>query len=104
MFREYPTTLLGLAAGQVLNLAMSLVGLALIIVPLRRARAAAGPVREPREPEPLAWRPALLAAILVFSLVIPSDWTQDVPARYGVRHPGLQHSPVYPKLDTSPAH
>lgn len=36
-FREYPTTLLGLATGQSLNLVMSLIGLALIVY-FRRAR------------------------------------------------------------------
>ncbi len=37
-----------------------------------------------------------------FCLTIPSNWTQDVPARYGGRHPGLGHSWLYPKLDTAP--
>jgi phosphatidylglycerol:prolipoprotein diacylglycerol transferase len=102
VFREYPTTLLGLATGQVLNISMSLVGLGLIVVPLWKAReAAARAIGRLEPPEPLAWRPALFAAILAFSLVIPSDWTQDVPARYGKRHPGLGHSVVYPKVDTA---
>ena len=29
---------------------------------------------------------------------IPSDWTQDVPWRYGKRHRGLEHSTLYPAL------
>ena len=33
---------------------------------------------------------------------IASNWTQDVPARYGMRHPGLTHSWVYPQIDTAP--
>jgi hypothetical protein len=48
------------------------------------------------------WRPALLVALLLFSLTIPSDWTQDVPARYGKRHAGLRHSILYPAIDARP--
>jgi hypothetical protein len=40
--------------------------------------------------------------LLLFSLTIPSNWTQDVPARYGKRHAGLQHSWAYPAIDTAP--
>ena len=36
--------------------------------------------------------------LLVLPTVIPSDWTQDVPARYGARHPGLTHSAMYPEI------
>jgi hypothetical protein len=52
--------------------------------------------------EGLLWRRLLLAVILAFSLVLPSDWTQDVPARYGNRHDGLRHSALYPQIDTTP--
>jgi hypothetical protein len=38
------------------------------------------------------------ALLLAFCLVIPSDWTQDVPERYSKRHPGLRHSALYPPL------
>jgi hypothetical protein len=31
-------------------------------------------------------------------MVIPSDATRDVPERYGRRHPGLEHSAIYPNL------
>ena len=37
-----------------------------------------------------------------FCLVIPSNWTQDIPARYGRRHPGLYHWWLYPPLATAP--
>lgn len=104
LFREYPTTLLGLATGQVLNLGMSTLGLALFIWAIARGRRRAsgaapaiGASSAQRAPTSAGvWRPALLAALLVVSLVIPSDWTQDVPERYGKRHPGLQHSVLYP--------
>jgi hypothetical protein len=47
----------------------------------------------------VAWRQALFAALLVLVLVIPSDWTQDIPDRYGKRHPGLRHSTLYPAIN-----
>ena len=109
VFREYPTTLLGLATGQVLNIFMSILGLILIIVPLRRSRGRAeagvpnmstGVERQPFAR--VGWRRILFAAILLFSLVIPSDWTQDIPARYGKRHAGLAYSALYPRIDPSP--
>lgn len=109
LFREYPTDLLGLATGQVLNILLSILGLVLIIVPLWRrhgwaeATVARAPVvEESRVSAGVGWRRFLFALLLLFSLVLPSDWTQDVPARYGKRHPGLRHSAIYPRIDTSP--
>lgn len=109
MFREYPTALLGLPTGQVLNILLSMLGLVLIIVPLwrRRGRAEAtvacsAVVEENPSSAGVGWRRLLFVLLLLFSLVIPSDWTQDVPARYGNRHPGLGYSAVYPRTDTSP--
>jgi hypothetical protein len=32
-------------------------------------------------------------------MVIPSDWTQDIPARYGKRHDGMAHSALYPEVN-----
>lgn len=106
LFREYPTTLFGLATGQVLNLMMSGIGLALMVIPLwqwrYRTADAAAPVRAP-DTRPAVWQAPLYAAILLFSLLIPSDWTQDVPERYGKRHEGgLSHSTMYPPLGTAP--
>jgi len=94
LFREYPTTLLGLATGQVLNIALSIIGLALLLVPLR----APSPVGAHGVRPPTLWQPIVLAALLLFPLIIPSDWTQDVPARYGKRHAGLVHSAMYPRI------
>lgn len=105
LFREYPTALLGLATGQVLNILMSLLGLALVVVPLWRRRCGAPPLpAAPRAgasaplPAAIGWRAPAFAALLIFSLVLPSDWTQDVPRRYGKRHPGLEHSTLYPQI------
>jgi phosphatidylglycerol:prolipoprotein diacylglycerol transferase len=106
VFREYPTTLLGLATGQSLNLAMTLGGGALLL--WARRRRGSGPdanwdvaaSRSPGDARP----PSLLArwtcgALLVFCLTIPSDWTQDIPRRYGARHPGLEHTWLYPPIE-----
>lgn len=101
VFREYPTTLLGLATGQSLNIAMSLAGVCLLLWslwngprplprPAEQTTATAVPVGPARK--------AALGFLIVFSLAIPSDWTQDVPARYGRRHAGLAHSLLYPAL------
>ncbi|MBI4189958.1 MAG: prolipoprotein diacylglyceryl transferase [Betaproteobacteria bacterium] len=109
VFREYPTSLLGLATGQVLNILMSILGLVLIVFPFwsrrshtgnRVALAAEG--EQNQESAGVAWRRMLFALLLLFSLVMPSDWTQDVPARYGKRHADISYSAIYPRIDTSP--
>lgn len=46
----------------------------------------------------MLWRKTAFVLLVVFPLIIPSDWTQDVPARYGKRHPGLQYSLLYPVI------
>jgi phosphatidylglycerol:prolipoprotein diacylglycerol transferase len=104
VFREYPTSLLGLATGQVLNILMAFLGLVLIVFPLwskkSRVTVAAGE-EQGEEPASIAWRRMVLALTLLCSLVIPSDWTQDVPARYGKRHASLSYSVIYPTINTS---
>jgi phosphatidylglycerol---prolipoprotein diacylglyceryl transferase len=93
LFREYPTTLLGLATGQVLNIVLSVVGLLLLVVRMRAAEWRAEPASRPSP-----WQRAALVCLLLFPLIIPSDWTQDVPARYGKRHAGLVHTAMYPRI------
>jgi len=107
LFRDYPTHRLALGTGQTLNLVMAAVGVLLLIRSrLRRLGrlaprvAAPGPSADP--PNPSMAQKLALAAVLVFSLSLPSNWTQDIPARYGKRHPGLAHSWLYPVLDTRP--
>lgn len=109
MYREYPTTLLGLATGQVLNILMSVLGLFLVLAPLVNSRVLAGTIDTPvanrqqdRLTGGLGWRRLSFAALLLFSLVMPSDWTQDIPARYGHRHAGLGYSTIYPRIPASP--
>jgi phosphatidylglycerol:prolipoprotein diacylglycerol transferase len=98
-YREYPTSLFGLATGQALNGVLCVVGLVLIAVALR-ARRRSG-VAAAAMTGGLAWRRAVFAALLALCLAIPSDWTQDIPARYGKRHPGLEHSWLYPAIDAT---
>lgn len=120
LFRDYPTHRLALGTGQTLNLVMTLLGVVLLVRSrLRRlgrlgtphasfstSTASSGSTAsrdaDPRRPRSLAQRLAF-AAVLIVCLTIPSNWTQDVPARYGKRHPGLEHSWLYPPLATAPA-
>lgn len=100
LYREYPTSLLGLATGQALNILLSVVGLALILIGWRmRGRSIA---QANHFTGRTGWRRAVFTVLLLLSLAIPSDWTQDIPARYGKRHPGLEHSALYPQIDTTP--
>lgn len=108
VFREYPTTLLGFATGQVLNILMATLGVALIFVRLGIRRypvdapvAHASMTDDQPVPAGVGWRRVAFAVLLLFSLVLPSDWTQDVPARYGNRHAGLVYSTLYPHIATS---
>jgi phosphatidylglycerol:prolipoprotein diacylglycerol transferase len=110
VFREYPTTLFGLATGQVLNLLLSVLGLGLIVISFRKRSEYAGlcvpSLSAAQKNSPLGsllWRRFLFAAILLFALTMPSDWTQDVPARYGRRHPGLHYTWLYPRIWAAPA-
>ncbi len=108
IFREYPTTLLGLATGQSLNIFMALLGLGLVFVRvgysswMEPVEVLSGTLGHRALSPGMLWRRAAFAFLLLFSLVLPSDWTQDIPERYGRRHPGLKHSALYPMLDTAP--
>jgi phosphatidylglycerol:prolipoprotein diacylglycerol transferase len=101
LFRDYPTHRLALGAGQTLNIVMACVGLALLVRSYRRAAMtsvlAPPDVCRPTTSAvaPGAMRIAFLV-VLLFCLPIPSNWTQDRPARYGTRHPGIQHAWLYP--------
>ncbi len=109
IFREYPTSLMGLATGQALNLMMSVMGLGLIVFVyrFRTSNGLNGELATHRsdesEPTGFNWRPALFVALLIFSLTIPSDWTQDIPERYGERHAGLENSVIYPRISLPPS-
>jgi phosphatidylglycerol:prolipoprotein diacylglycerol transferase len=110
LLRDYPTHRLALGTGQTLNILMTLLGVVLLVRSrLRRLGRLGRPsTTEPatsgthRDTAPLVVQRMAFAALLLFCLSIPSNWTQDIPARYATRHPGLQHSWLYPPLDTRP--
>jgi phosphatidylglycerol:prolipoprotein diacylglycerol transferase len=106
-FREYRTDFFGFPPGQEFNIIMTLAGLALLIYFYRTgkrksAEISPSPVmqKSPRQPSPVAWhKKAVFAILLTLPVIIPSDWTQDVPARYSSRHPGISYSSIYPRID-----
>lgn len=108
LFRDYPTHRLALGTGQTLNIVMAIVGAALLwrsrlrrqgrLAPRAASTAAsAGADRPPSFVQVVA-----LAAVVLFSTTIASNWTQDVAAKYSARHSGLSHSWLYPAIDTAP--
>ena len=107
LFREYPTDLFGIATGQTFNIFMSVVGAFLVFWFSRKQRAAkagnvsqTAPVSEPPGKQRSLWlKRIVLASLLLFSLTLPSDWTQDIPARYGKRHAGMHYSFLYPHIE-----
>jgi phosphatidylglycerol---prolipoprotein diacylglyceryl transferase len=110
LFRDYPTHRLALGTGQTLNIVMTLLGGALLyrsrlrrlgrLAP--RSSVAAGNASHSSDIPASLVQHVAFALLLLFCLTIPSNWTQDVPARYGKRHASLKHSWLYPVLDTSP--
>lgn len=107
-FRVYPTTLFGFPPGQEFNILMTVVGVVVLVWRYRRPIAVPAAVATGHA-APLAdnvgclWAKRVLFAVLVaFPLVIPSDWTQDVPTRYGKRHAGIKHSALYPAIGNAP--
>jgi len=104
LFREYRVESFGLGTGQIINLCMSVIGLLLLIWfylrgrRLPTARSAASPRPAMGNQGILIWRRPLFMLVLLFCLTMPSDWTQDIPARYGARHPGLHYSVIYPPI------
>ncbi len=103
LYREYPTDLFGIATGQSFNIFMSVLGASLWYYYRRRRLANDATDPPPERPVRLWPKRAAFAGLLAFSLVMPSDWTQDIPARYGKRHPGLQYSHWYPAIAPAPA-
>ena len=113
LFRDYPTHRLALGTGQTLNIVMALFGAGALyrsrLRRLGRLRGTAGwglgvaaLADRPEDASPLLAQRLAFAGLLAFCLTIPSNWTQDIPARYGARHAGLEHSWLYPQIDTAP--
>ena len=108
LFRDYPTHRLALGTGQTLNIVMTCVGLVLLWRSRQRRRGrlvprqAASLLPAGADEAPSRLQVAALIAVIAFSTTIASNWTQDVPAKYSARHPGLVHSWLYPAIDTAP--
>jgi phosphatidylglycerol---prolipoprotein diacylglyceryl transferase len=110
LFRDYPTHRMALGTGQTLNIVMALLGVVLLMRSrlrrlgrLGRRPAAVRPL-VPCEKRPLTSQRIAFGCLLALCLTIPSNWTQDVPARYGLRHEGLRNSWLYPRIETAARH
>lgn len=109
LFRDYPTHRLALGAGQTLNLVMAAIGIVLLVRSrfrrlgrLKSVAQAPAPLG-PQDDAPSHWlQRVAFTGLLGFCLAIPSNWTQDIPVRYGARHSGLVHSRLYPAIDWAP--
>lgn len=105
LFREYPTSLFGIATGQAFNILMTIVGAAMIFWFSRRRSESNERVTKQAVPnstlkEKSLWpKRVVFAVLLLIPLVLPSDWTQDIPARYVKRHPGMHYSALYPHIE-----
>jgi phosphatidylglycerol:prolipoprotein diacylglycerol transferase len=101
-FREYRTDFLGLPPGQGFNLIMTILGVGLLVWRYRaegKGRTSLASERQVLTNKEPSWlQRAAFAALVTIPLVIPSDWTQDVPERYGGRHEGMEHSAFYPRV------
>ena len=109
LFRDYPTHRLAFGTGQTLNIVMALLGAALLyrsrLRRLGRLKNSAVATCLPGgslNAAPLASQRIAFICLLAFCLTIPSNWTQDIPSRYGERHAGLEYSWLYPMIDTAP--
>ena len=108
LFRDYPTHRLVLGTGQTLNIVMALLGAALLyrsrLRRLGRLKGRHATIPTPSgSPHATPWVSQRIAFVwmLACCLTIPSNWTQDIPSRYGTRHAGLAHSWLYPKIETA---
>jgi len=109
-FREYRTDFFGLPPGQEFNIIMTFGGISLIIWAHKRMHAGIQPITistvsegytlDVREATRI--RRLVLRVLLILPLIIPSDWTQDVPSRYGNRHEGMKYSGLYIRLVSRP--
>ncbi len=105
-FREYRSSMFGLPPGQEFNLLMTLIGVGMLIWLYRKARHAKAAESPPggeagvvTGSENGLWlKRIVFVLLLLLPTIIPSDWTQDVPERYGARHPGMTHSAIYPPI------
>jgi phosphatidylglycerol---prolipoprotein diacylglyceryl transferase len=109
LLRDYPTHRLAIGTGQTLNLIMAAIGVVVLVRSrlrrlgcLKPSRPADAPSSRPLDAAPHWLQRAGFACLLALCLTIPSNWTQNVPVRYGERHAGLAHSWLYPDIDWAP--
>lgn len=109
LFRDYPTHRFQIGTGQMLNLVMAATGVVLLVRSrlrrlgrLKRVARTPVPLSSSADAPPLVMQRIALASLVALCLTIPSNWTQNVPVRYGARHPGLTHSWLYPDIDWAP--
>jgi phosphatidylglycerol:prolipoprotein diacylglycerol transferase len=108
LLRDYPTHRLALGTGQTLNLLMAALGAVLLWRSRQRRLGRLRPAATPtplapgRQARPTTGQRVVFAALVTACLLIPSNWTQDVPRRYGARHVGLTHSWLYPAIAWTP--
>jgi phosphatidylglycerol:prolipoprotein diacylglycerol transferase len=109
LYRDYPTHRLALGSGQTLNLVMAALGVGLLarsrlrrLGRLRSRARVAVPLAQGADIAPHWAQRVAFSCLLAFCLTIPSNWTQNIPVRYGARHPGLTHSWLYPPIDWAP--
>ena len=101
LLREYPISMWGLPTGQTLNIITVFIGIILLAVNFYRSRSRQEKVLSLKTDDSrvgLGWRRLALIVCCAVPLVIPSDATRDVPVTYGDRHPGLEHSWMYPPI------
>jgi phosphatidylglycerol---prolipoprotein diacylglyceryl transferase len=99
MLREYPISMWGFPTGQTLNFLMLIFGVVILAINYLRNRKNPIKTTPPKIAETkIGWRKPAFIILLIIPLVIPSDATRDVPARYGKRHSGLVHSAMYPPI------
>lgn len=107
LFRDYRTDFFGFPPGQEFNILMTLAGLAMLVIFYRKGKGEGTDLLAPSTEEalsnstpPVAWfKKAVFIVLLALPTIIPSDWTQDVPARYSHRHAGIVHSAIYPPIN-----
>lgn len=108
-FREYRVDLFGLPPGQEFNIGMSILGVMLITWGIKKGYTGVKPLGASEISDGLNMdvrkatriRRLILRLLLILPLVIPSDWTQDVPDRYGARHDGITYSNLYPAISSN---
>ena len=97
LLRAYPLNPLGLPTGQGFNVIMLAVGVVLLARNWWRTRSGSSerPIVVNEPPARPGWRVPAFLAILLFSLVVASDATRDIPKVYGQRHAGLKYTAIY---------